>query len=194
MEWEELIKQSKNLNYEPVSLYKYYAQYTPSLLYTQFMCCLGRWHWYDQITEHIYLGAMPIQSHITSRDDLQTLKELKIDAILSVVECYENHTTGYTYSPIIAESSDIMFVQIPIPDFEMIEVEKVDLCIDFIDYIVKQNKKIYISCRVGKSRSSFILMCYFKKILGYTSEDAYNFIKSKRIQIQNKHFKTLQQY
>lgn len=195
--WQELINKSKNLTKEPVSLYKYYGQYSTSLLYNQFMFCTGWWHWYDFITDKIILGAMPIKSHINSRNDLLTLKELNVDAVLSVVECYENHTLGYTYSPILPkewEDVNIQFLQIPIPDFTTIDINKVNLCVEFINYIISSDKRIYLSCRVGKNRSTLVLMCYFVKYFKLSVEEAYLVIKKKRVQVQNKHFKILEEY
>ncbi len=203
-DWEYYIQNSKSLQYETTSLYKFYIQYSSSLLYNQTMNNIGVWHWYDLIHEidnvKIYLGGMPLKSgalNIENRNDLITLQNLGVNAILSVVEGFENKSEGYIYSPITPdqwEEVNIKFCQIPIPDFGTVSLNKIHTCVEYINWNVKNNRSVYIQCRVARNRSVLILMAYFVKYLKYTSQEAYDYIKSKRVQAQNKHFKILQQY
>ncbi len=167
------------------------------------MTNVGIWHWFDLIYDgksKIYLGGMPLKSgplNIQHRNDLLTLQALNIQGVLSVVEGYENQSDGYLYSPIKPdewEDVNIQYCQIPIPDFVSISLDKIQTCVEYIHWHVKNNRNVYLNCRIGKSRSSLILMGYFVKYLNYTSKEAYQYIKSKRVQIQNKHFKLLQEY
>ena len=204
-DWEQYIKNSKNRLYETVGFYKYYLQYSSSLLYNQTMTNMKIWQWYNLIHEFdngtkIYLGGMPLKSgsmNVEKRDDLQTLNDMGVKAILSVVEGFENRSDGYMYSPIAPEQWEevgIKYCQIPIPDFGTVSLDKIHICVEYIHWNIKNNRSVYTSCRIGKNRSNLVLMGYFVKYLNYTSQEAYEYIKSKRVQVQNKHFKMLQQY
>jgi len=204
-EWEWYIKNSKHIQYETVSFYKYYLQYSSALFYNQMMNNIGIWHWYDLIHEFdngnkIYLGGMPLKSgslNMENRNDLITIQDLNVKAILSVVEGFENKSEGCLYSPISPdewESVNIKFCQIPIPDFGTVEFDKIHVCVEYIEWNIRNKRNLYISCCIGKNRSTLILMAYFVKYLKMTCYDAFQYIKSKRIQVQNKHFKILQEY
>lgn len=200
-DWEYYIQNSKKLQYETISFYKYYVQYTSSLLYTRFMTQIGIWNWFDKIYTNdnisIYLGAMPMKSNYFDRNDLFTLKDLNIKSVLSVVECFENQSSGWLYTPILPlewEIVNIKYLQIPICDFKTIPLEKIQICVEYIHWNIINKRNIYVQCRVGKSRSSLIIMAYLIKYLNFTSEEALNYIKIKRPQIQNKHFEILKIY
>jgi protein-tyrosine phosphatase len=203
-EWEYYIKNSTNVQYETIGFYKYYMQYSTSLFYNELMNNIGIWHWFDLIHDFngvkIYLGAMPLKSgslNLENRNDLITIQDLNINAILSVVEGFENKTEGYIYTPVMPDEwqhVNIKYCQIPIPDFGTVLLDKIHICVEYIHWNIKNNRNVYIQCRVGKNRSTLVLMAYFVKYMKYTAEDAYNYIKSKRVQIQNKHFKILKEY
>ena len=54
----------------------------------------------------------------------------------------------------------------------------IDKCIQFISE--NKNKKIFVHCNAGVSRSPSIVIAYLIKSLNYTFNDAYNFVKKKR--------------
>lgn len=204
-EWEYYIKNSKMIQYETVSFYKYYLQYSTALFYNQLMNNIGVWHWFDLIHEFdngikIYLGGMPLKSgnlSIENRNDLTKICNLRVKAILSVVEGFENKSDGRIYTPVTPDEWDnvnIKFCQIPIPDFGTVDMDKIHICVEYIHWNIKNKRNLYISCCIGKNRSTLILMSYFVKYLNMTSNEAFQYIKSKRIQVQNKHFKILQEY
>lgn len=202
-DWECYLNNCTKLQYETITLYKYYLQYSTSLAFNQFMNYAKIWNWYDliyDVNNKIYLGAMPLKSGpltIESRNDLLTLQSLNIGAVLSVVECFENQSSGLLYTPITPlewKSVGIKFLQLPIPDFMSINMNKIELCVEFIQWNMINQRNIYISCRAGKNRSTLVLMCYFVKYLNFNADNAYQYIKSKRIQVQNKHLTLLQEY
>jgi protein-tyrosine phosphatase len=56
--------------------------------------------------------------------------------------------------------------------------------LDFIELARKNKKKILIHCKLGISRSPSILIAYLVKYMNFTTMKAFDFIKSKRKQIQ----------
>jgi protein-tyrosine phosphatase len=201
--WMLLMNNSLHLQYETTSLYKFYVLYNSSLLFNHVM--MLKWHWFDHIHTFndgtmIMLGGMPLKASvfgINTRNDLQLLYNNNIKAVLSVVECFENTSTGFIYNPIMPHEwapYDIYFLQIPIPDFCDVSIVKIDMCVEYIHWCVKKQLSIYISCRVGKNRSVLVLAAYFVKYLKMTSQQAFDYIQSKRPQVQNGHIKILQLY
>lgn len=87
---------------------------------------------------------------------------------------------------------DILFLQVPIPDFCHVPLEKIQTCVEYIHWNIINKRSLYLNCRVGVCRSALILACYFIKYLKMTSEQAFLYIKSKRIQVQNGHRLTLE--
>lgn len=203
-DWELYILNSTQLQYETIGFYKYYVKYYSSFMFNQLMNHIGIFNWFDKIyttnNTHLYLGAMPMKLSvfgIETRNDATLLRDLNINAVLSVVECYENHSNGILYSPVVPEefqSHDIKFLQIPIPDFCEISIDKINTCVAYIYWNVSNEKNVYLSCRVGRCRSNLILMAYLIKYHGFTSDNVYGYIQSIRPQVQNKHHKTLQLY
>jgi protein-tyrosine phosphatase len=168
------------------------------------MNTVGIYNWFDKIyttnNTHLYLGAMPMKLSIMgleTRNDATLLLANNIHAVLSVVECYENRSNGILYSPILPEEfqfHNIKFLQIPIPDFCEVSIDKINTCVAYIYWNISNGRNVYISCRIGKCRSCLILMAYLIKYHGFTSENVYGYIQSIRPQVQNKHHKTLQLY
>lgn len=203
-DWKLFLKNSQYLQYETTSMYKFYVLYNSSLFYN-YMMNWAKWNWYDQIytcdnDTHITLGGMPMKASvlgIETRNDLKELYHLNIKAVLCLEESFENNSNGMIYSPIKPyewDFYDIHFLQVPIADFCDMKIEKIQTCVAYIEWCVKNHYHIYINCRVGRNRSVAILAGFFIKYLNMSVDDAYNLIKSKRPQIQKGHYKTLQLY
>ena len=57
-------------------------------------------------------------------------------------------------------------------------ITHIDKCIEFINE--NKDKKIFVHCNAGISRSPAIIIAYLIKALNYSFKDAYNLVKSKR--------------
>ena len=69
----------------------------------------------------------------------------------------------------------------------------IDKCVQFINENIKE-KKIFVHCNAGVSRSPSIIIAYLIKSFNYSFNYAYNFVKSKRniIKPNDKFLKELQ--
>jgi protein-tyrosine phosphatase len=195
-EWEEHMKIVPSLNTEYVGLYKYYINYSSILTLNQFEYINNKQNWWDKIIEFengtsIYLGALPIIQSMGGyvehfeKNHLIALQNLNIKAILSVVEIFENNSTGYIYSPVLPiewRKANFKHYQIPSSDFCTMHMETLQKGVEFIHWNIKNNRSIYVHCKSGKSRSFLVVVSYLVKYLGYTAENALNYVKSKRIQ------------
>lgn len=198
-DWQQFMHMSLKLQCETTTLYKYYIKYSGNLLYNQIATALDLYHWYDLIhivnNSKIYLGAMPIVTKY--KNDLDDLNTLNIDAVLSVVECFENKSDGFITHPVPPtewKQWGIWCLQLPICDFQDIDMQKLQIGAEFIHFVISEGKNIYISCRAGKQRSTTVLMAYMIKYLKFTVEDAFAYVRTKRPQVKNDHHALLKKY
>lgn len=195
-DWENTMKIIPLLKTEYVGIFKYYINYSLilSLNKLRYNTDENRWDKIHCINGvDIYLGELPLiqgtGGYIQSLEfnDLITLYNLGIKAILSVTEIFENSSEGYIYSPVMPidwQTFHFKHYQIPSSDFCSIHEETLHKGAAFIDWNIKNKRSIYIHCKSGKSRSFAVLMAYFIKYLGYNYDDAFNYIKSKRVQVK----------
>ena len=191
-DWAEAMSIVPLLQKEYVGIYKYYINYSSVLTLNQ-LKFYTQGNWWDEIIKFndntsLFLGELPILKGIYGyfeRNDLNTLVKLGIKAVLSVTEIFENNTEGYIYSPIMPDDwkkIGVKHYQIPSSDYCTMHLDMIQKGVEFIHWNIKNNRTIYVHCKAGKSRSFLIVLCYLIKYLGYTSSDAINFVKSKRIQ------------
>lgn len=185
--WNEVIHQ------DSISIPPTYSKsflYSVTLIYNIVVNTLGKSQltWWNNVSftpeEVIYLGALPLIG--TTRDDLTSLKELGIKAVLSVVESFEIESKGLLGSPVASEQwqqSDIKQLHISTPDFKPLSLNDINLGVEFLKWNVKNNRPIYVHCKAGKARSALIVICYLIKIHGLSFTKALNFIKEKRPQM-----------
>jgi len=95
---------------------------------------------FTKIDENIYLGAAPI-----TECDIEQLKTLRINAVISLVQSHEAHI-----SPEVYGANSIL--RIPTPDYHSPTIEQLHTALDFADR--NKNVNMFIHCRKGKGRSA----------------------------------------
>ena len=138
-----------------------------------------RWPWFNQITKNIFLGAVPLKS----LNHEKLFKEKNITSILSIIE--EKETTKKTVftTPINLsywKKNDFSHLHIPIKDRYPLSSIDLQKAADFIHREVSSNKKIYVHCTAGRSRSAMVIIAYLLKYKKMDLTEAYKFLKSKR--------------
>ena len=75
--------------------------------------------------------------------------------------------------------NEFKYLKIDLNDYtEDSIIPYIDKCIQFINE--NKNKRIFIHCNAGISRSPSIIIAYLIKSLNYSFKDAFNLVKSKR--------------
>lgn len=100
--------------------------------------------------------------------DLDYLKDNQIECILNVaIECQNIFPKRFTYK------------KIPICDTPNTNIKMylIDVA-DFLEDCRLKNKKVYVHCYMGRSRSTSCVISYMIKYKGYSYESAYLFIKN----------------
>lgn len=130
----------------------------------------------------IYLGGLPMIGF--KQNDLTILKEIGITAVLSVVEIFENNSSGYIYSPVTAQNwrdDGIKYhYQIPCPNYCPMELELVQKGVEFIHWNIRNKRKIYVHCDYGLNRSFVVIVAYFVEYYSHTVTSAIEYITSRR--------------
>lgn len=114
------------------------------------------------VFEFLYFGSQDIAC------DLNILNALQITDILSVGVTVPTH-------------KDILYKFIEVYDLPSFNIKNIfDECYLYIENIRLLNRRVYVHCNAGISRSPTIIMAYVMKHLKIGFEDAFNFIKETR--------------
>ncbi len=120
---------------------------------------------FNKITENIYIGNNQC-CHIGL--DLLLQKE-DIFADLSLEENEIDRPIGVK-----------SFLWLPIIDHTPPDIDQMNMGINFIEEVIKINKKIYVHCKNGHGRAPTIVIAYMMKKENKTFEEAFEIVKSKR--------------
>jgi len=144
--------------------------YYPSLGYSEILFALGRWRKWDWVDEHVLLGAVPY------RRDLVRLHALGIRAIVNMCEEFRGHPT---------ELKRLGMEQLRLPTLDFHCPDRADLLrgVVFIRQQIAAGRKVYVHCKVGRSRSVTLAMCYLMATYHLTAGEAWARLHSVRPQI-----------
>lgn len=194
IEWEQALTVSQGLKIESPSLYKYYGNFCTTLNLNLGKNLLSNWNLWDEIIEvngakgsaKLVLGSLPLKIESLNRNDAIDLDAIGIQAILSVVEVFENQTLGNVISPIISDEwlkLKIKQLQLPSADFKTISFEMIQRGVEFIRWNLENGRSIYVHSKTGRGLSALVIMCYLIHYQQFTSEQVLTYVTSKRIQV-----------
>lgn len=118
--------------------------------------------WWDQITPHLYLGAMPLKNF----DHHRKLSQLNVQAVLSMTENFEFYTKSLLSVPCTSadwKERNIQHLNLSTKDFRPIPLEILEQGVAFLEQQIRENKRCYVHCKAGKSRSSTTVLAYLLK-------------------------------
>lgn len=119
--------------------------------------------WWNHITPHIILGAIPLKNKDHQHKLLTTAN---VGAVLSVVEPFEIHNLGIFSEPVSPSDwtdRQIDHLLIATPDFHPISLDQIDCGVEFMRAAIQQKKVIYVHCKAGRGRSTTMVICYLLK-------------------------------
>jgi protein-tyrosine phosphatase len=127
--------------------------YEISLLYT----ILGSKDWWNQINDHIIVGAIPLEQH---RDQL---KQLGVTHVITMLEDFE--TRKGLARPISKEEWETYEIEnkkIDTADFYGVPPDKLQEAVDYMRAVRQKNPKamFYIHCKAGRGRSVSVVVSY----------------------------------
>lgn len=117
----------------------------------------------SKICDYIYLGSYDIAKNNS------ILEELNIQCVTNVAKkCNNKFSTIYDY------------ISAPLDDDSYIPKNIVDSIVTLMHQYISNKQNLFIHCRMGKSRSVFILSYYLMKYHDMTPDSSYKLIKSKK--------------
>lgn len=138
-------------------------------------------HWFDQITDSIWLGGAP-----TYARDYEFLLDNQISAVLNIraergddVDFYLRH--------------DIAYQQIPVLDVMVPPADAIDAGVEFIERNLREGRTVLVHCAKGRGRSATVLAAYLMRYQGMNYDAANSLLKSKRslVNLQTRHRRIL---
>jgi len=139
--------------------------------------------WWDRITDNIVVGALPFHD----RDHLNRLMQLEnIRSVIILCREFEfNPVLGKPVTKQDWENQNVKVLHSPTQDFEAPTVEELYHCVTWINQQIEEDPKssIYIHCKAGRGRSVALVVCFLISNEGFTTDEAIQFIVSKRSHI-----------
>lgn len=133
--------------------------------------------WYDRIDDKVILGALPFR-HVAK----ELVAKENVRGVVQLNETYE--TFFITPSVREWEKMGVTVCQLPTADYNNApSMEDIKTGIEFIENF-DNNYSVYVHCKVGRSRSATLLVCYLVKKHGWDSTKALSFLQDKRPQIE----------
>ncbi|XP_062200797.1 phosphatidylglycerophosphate phosphatase PTPMT2-like isoform X1 [Phragmites australis] len=130
----------------------------------------AHFHWWDQVDEHVLLGAVPFPS------DVLRLKELGVCGVVTLNESYERLVPKSLY-----EAHGIDNLVLPTRDY-LYAPSFVNLCeaADFVHRNASCGKLTYVHCKAGRGRSTTVVLCYLVQYKNMTPAEAYEHVRLRR--------------
>ncbi len=129
---------------------------------------------FSYITPNLWVGASPDEAA-----DFEELKSRGIDAILSLQSPEDVEDAGRERS--LSESAGIEFRNVPVIDFDSVDLkEQLPRCVEVLDELIQQGRRVYVHCTVGVSRSPTVVAAYLHWRQDWPLEKAIDCLKDAR--------------
>lgn len=187
-EWDAAVETSRHLQPESTNFTQYYGNFCVALTYNEIRSFTD-WNKWDPIItfdgKTIYLGGLPLKS--STRNDAEALKELGVEAVLSVTEVFEVRSEGSFTSTSSVTPDDwhelgIRQLQIPTSDFKTISIDKIRRAVEFMRWNMENGRSVYVHCKAGRGRSLLVILCFLVEHCKFTALNAYQLATKKRPQ------------
>jgi protein-tyrosine phosphatase len=126
----------------------------------------------------IYIGPYP-----QNEDEIKALADCNISAVLNVQtdRDLKHRQVDWSHLLRVYKDHNIEITRLPIEDFNQEDlIEKLRSAGDKLNELLSLDNVVYVHCTAGMSRAAATVIIYLVFYQNYTSEDAYDFIKSHR--------------
>lgn len=146
----------------------------------------SHFHWWDQVDEHVLLGAVPFPS------DVLRLQKLGVCGVVTLNESYERLVPKSLYEAhgienLVLPTRDYLYA----PSFD-------NLCkaADFIHRNASCGKLTYVHCKAGRGRSTTVVLCYLVQYKQMTPAGAFEHVRScrPRVLLASAQWKAVQEF
>jgi atypical dual specificity phosphatase len=142
--------------------------FVPSLLYNMLLArLLPSRRWWDQVDDHILLGALPLPWLV---DDMAAAG---VRAVVNTCAEYRGPTARYA-------RHGIEQLHTPTLDFTPPTLSDIEQAVDFVEAHRARGQTVYIHCKAGRGRSATVALCWLMAHRGMTPEQAQCHLESVR--------------
>jgi atypical dual specificity phosphatase len=150
------------------------------------LLCSEKYKWWSNITDQLVLGGIPLKN---KEHDTELANQLKVGAVLSILEDFELTTPGVFSLPCQEKdwkSLNVIHHQVSSRDFYPISLETMETGVDFLDNQIKKGVKCYVHCKAGRSRSASVALAYLlKKAVVKTIDEGIALLQKARPIVEN---------
>lgn len=139
----------------------------PGLWFARAMAALGIWRHWDQIDDHVLVGAFPSP---------RELRRLHAIGVRAVVNLCEEHP-GFE-----RELQRLGLVQLHAPtlDFHAPSIDMLEHAVAFITTRAAAGEMIYVHCKAGRKRSPLVVIAYLMRTRRLSAAEAYQAVRRIR--------------
>jgi len=116
-------------------------------------------NWWDDVDDHVVLGAMPFKS------DVRKLSDIGVGAVVNTCEEYPGPMEKY-------DKFGITQLRVPTVDFTHPSLDSVERAVTFMEEQAEDGHKIYVHCKAGRARSATVVLCWLIKREQMTAKQA----------------------
>lgn len=124
-------------------------------------------HWWDQVDEHVILGAMPLKC------DVPKLAAAGVKAVVNTCQEYAGPLEEY-------HAAGIEQLHMPTTDFTHPSLADVQRAVEFMNRFTERGETVYVHCKAGRARSATVVLCWLVAHRGMTAEAGQRLLLSKR--------------
>jgi len=133
---------------------------------------------FTALSSNLVQGRVP-----RSREDLSELQAIGVSAVVTLCEAWELRPPRTTLGPTDFRDHGMDLLFAPTPDFSCPELEDLEKAMEFIESRVANDRKVYVHCNGGKSRSTAVSCCFLMKEKNWTPSQAFDFVKRTRTEV-----------
>jgi len=140
---------------------------------------LNWWNWFNLVDDNLFCGA----ALMLPGDPPVISKKLGVNAILCTLEEAEMGFVslfGTMVPPELWSRYEIAFHHIPFSDSTLPSFDLLSRAANVINLHLSENRRVYVYCRSGCSRSASAVIAYFIKHRGMGAKEAFDKLLRKR--------------
>lgn len=138
---------------------------------------------YTRITEHCYLGCLPMWNEV------DRLNDLGIKLVINMCAEYKGPCHAYYVY-------NIQQIRFPTVDSTAPTLESIKKAVELIRKVEMSGEKVFVHCKAGMGRSAAIMLCHLVANESMKPSEAFKLLKEKRPEVSKAimSFTTVQRY
>jgi protein-tyrosine phosphatase len=132
---------------------------------------------------HEILPSLFVGSHPGSGEDIETLRQKGISAVLNLQTDSDMQHFKLDWDSLLThyQARGIQLRRIPVQDFDPFDLQdKLPSCVSVMDDLIKSGHKVYLHCSAGTGRSPSVAIAYLSCCCGWDLDAAAAYVEECR--------------